>query len=206
MLARVAAHLRDREAPQRRWRNPVTGLLAPAALEDELRARVQRGASFGLCYADIAFFKGYNHRYGYVAGDELLMTTADLLREIAGDLNARAAAGGAIAQAMPGHLGSDDFLLITAPGEESAIAGLLSSRFASFAPSLYRQVDRDRGWIPVIGRDGETRNIPLARLLVATACKTPEDFAGPAPDSLVASLWQELVQHATVQAPPDAAN
>jgi CheY-like chemotaxis protein len=205
VLARVSAHLRDRETPHRRWRNPVTGLAAPAALEDELRSRVRRGMAFGLCYADIAFFKGYNHRYGYVAGDQLLVATAEALREIAGDLNARAESTGAVAQAVAGHLGSDDFLLITAPGEETDAATRLSGRFAVFAPSLYREVDRDRGWIPVVGRDGETRNVPLVRLMVATAQKLAEDFAGPVPDSIVALLWQELIGQTTTQSPPDAA-
>src|SRR5579884_3925028 len=127
VLARVAAHLRHREAPQQQWLNPITLLPAPARLEEELQARVQRGESFGACFADIAHFKSYNDRYGYQAGDALLAVLADLMREIVQDLNARAQTAGTPATSLAGHLGSDDFLLITPPEQVLEASALVAN-------------------------------------------------------------------------------
>ena len=138
VLARVAAHLRHREAPQQQWLNPITLLPAPARLEEELQARVQCGESFGACFADIAHFKSYNDRYGYQAGDALLAVLADLMREIVQDLNTRAHDAGTPATSMAGHLGSDDFLLITPPEQVLEASALVAQRFSEVAPSLHR--------------------------------------------------------------------
>jgi PleD family two-component response regulator len=185
LLARVAAHMRHREAPQRQWRHPVTRLPAPAALEADLRERVRRGESFAACYADILYFKSYNNRYGYLAGDGLLAMTADLLREIAGELNA-----------LAGHLGSDDFILITPAEAGTAVGPLLTERFSTFAPSLYQSMDRDRGWVPGTDHTGVARRFPLVQLALATATYQPADFAldaeGFPASGIVARLWDEL--------------
>ncbi len=185
LLTRVAAHLRHREAPQRQWRHPVTRLPAPAALEADLRARVLRDESFAACYADILYFKSYNNRYGYLAGDALLALTADLLREIAGDLNA-----------LAGHLGSDDFILIASPTLIAAASQQLMQRFSALAPSLYQSVDRDRGWVPGADRMGAAQLFPLVQLALASAIYQPTDFPGVATDSqvpgIVTWIWDEL--------------
>jgi PleD family two-component response regulator len=196
VLARVAAHLRHREAPQQQWLNPITLLPAPARLEDELQARVQRGESFGACFADVAHFKSYNDRYGYQAGDALLAVLADLLREIVQELNAHAHAAGTPPTSMVGHLGSDDFLLITPPEQVLEASALVVQRFGEVAPSLYRSIDRERGWIPGVDRAGMPQNFPLVALTVATLVRHPGDIAGAeqigALPNIAAELWRQL--------------
>lgn len=199
LLARVAAHLRYRETAQRQWLNPITGLPAPAALEEELLARVRRGDSIAAVYADIEHFKSYNDRYGFLAGDALLKVMADILREIAGDLNASASLAGDLPLVLAGHLGSDDFLLVVPPERALAIAATLARRFSDLAPALYRAVDRDRGWVPGLNRAGGEARFPLVTLTLATVVRHPTDLfideAGQPRASLAGiagELWRQL--------------
>ncbi len=214
LLARVAAHMRHREAPQRQWLNPITRLPAPAALEDDLLARLRRNEAFDLCYADIAYFKSYNHRYGYLAGDVLLVTMADLLREVAADIAASsphaslsptrllaerdqpAGQEHGNAAALAGHLGGDDFIIITPLGRALEAGTLLMQRFSVLVPSLYHGMDRERGWVPVMDQRGGAQQFPLVHLALATLSCHPSDFPldaqGYPAANVVAQCWERL--------------
>jgi PleD family two-component response regulator len=196
LLARVAAHLRHRESPQEQWLNPVTRLPAPAALDAELVARARRGESFAACFADIQHFKSYNDRYGYLAGNTFLIAVADLLRGIALDLNAQAREAGQSEASLVGHLGSDDFLLITSPEQALTAASLMVQHFSELAPTLYRELDRERGWVPGVDRSGREQQFPLVTLTVATIVRHPAEIirepeAHPL-SGIASELWRQL--------------
>lgn len=195
LLARIAAHLRTRDNARRQWLNPVTCLPAPAALQEEIVARFRRGESFAACYADIEHFKSYNDRYGYLAGDTLLTALADILRAIVADLNAAAEQEGRLPMALAGHLGSDDFLLIVPPEQAITAPAVLIHHFSELAPSLYRAVDRDRGWIPGLNRQGAEHRFPLVNLTISTVVRHPGDLDLDDQDALASiatDLWQQL--------------
>ncbi len=197
LLARIGAHLRTRDNTRRQWLNPVTQLPAPAALQEEIIERLHRGESFAACYVDIEHFKSYNDRYGYLAGDGLLATLADILRTIVTDLNVNAQLADRPQTALAGHLGSDDFLLVVAPEEVEAAAAVVVHRFSEMAPALYRAIDRDRGWVPGLNRKGGEERFPLVSLTVATIVHHPGDIDLANEDALAhvaTDLWQQLRQ------------
>jgi diguanylate cyclase (GGDEF)-like protein len=192
VLARVAAHMRHRVRASEQWMNPITRLPAPAALDEELLARLRHGDSFAACYADIDHFKSYNDRYGFQAGDALLAMTADLLREIVLELNDQAQTAGREPSALAGHLGSDDFVLITSLEQAISAGVMLAERFSQLAPSLYHNIDRSRGWIPGISREGQQQNFPLVKLTVATVIRHPSDLLTDNEHGAVAGIATEL--------------
>jgi diguanylate cyclase (GGDEF)-like protein len=63
--------------------DPLTGIANrrafDEALEREWRRAVRNGETLSLMMIDIDYFKGYNDRYGHVAGDECLRTVASSL-------------------------------------------------------------------------------------------------------------------------------
>jgi two-component system chemotaxis response regulator CheY len=65
-------------------RDPLTGLGNRLALREDLeqvRARAERyGHRYGVVLVDVDHFKGYNDRYGHLAGDEVLVAVAELMR------------------------------------------------------------------------------------------------------------------------------
>ncbi len=186
LLARVAAYLRHREDPNGQWLSPLTRLPALAALEDDARQRRARGEAFAPLFVDVAHFKGYNNRYGYLAGDALLAVLADLLREVATDLNDGLVAGAP--HALVGHLGSDDFLLLLPPAQVAHATAVLRARFAAIAPSLYQGMDRERGWVPGTTAEGAAAQIPLVQLTL-TLAECPPATVDPTPAHPIADLW-----------------
>ena len=198
LLARVAAHLRHREDPGGQWLNPLTRLPALAALEEDVQARVRRNEDFTPLFIDILYFKSYNHRYGYLAGDALLVVLADLLREVMTDLNDGVATSAP--HALVGHLGSDDFVLLTPPAWVERASATLCARFAALAPSLYQGMDRQRGWVPGAA-EGSADQIPLVQLSLVAHDYHPAELA-PDTTDILAAQWRGL--RATAHLAPES--
>jgi diguanylate cyclase (GGDEF)-like protein len=93
----------------------LTGLPNRAAVLSRLGTALAAGASarVGLCYLDLDGFKTINDRHGHAAGDELLVTVADRLREVT-------RARGALAA----RIGGDEFMVLAeaSPGLTGLIA------------------------------------------------------------------------------------
>jgi two-component system cell cycle response regulator len=84
-LAAQRAHLEELNAELAAMarRDPLTGLRNRLALREDLvqvRARASRhGHRYGLALLDVDHFKGYNDRYGHLAGDDVLVAVARAL-------------------------------------------------------------------------------------------------------------------------------
>jgi diguanylate cyclase (GGDEF)-like protein len=107
--------------------SPLTGLPGNHAIEQEVERRIAAEESFALFHADIDRFKAFNDAWGFAAGDRVIAETASLLQE---------AAQGRFA----GHVGGDDFALVTdaadAPAVAQRLVTLFDERAPGFAPSL----------------------------------------------------------------------
>ncbi|MDQ7772662.1 MAG: response regulator [Elusimicrobiales bacterium] len=134
--------------------NPLTGLPGAPAIEEEASRRISSGVTFAFAYIDIDNFKAYNDRYGYFNGDNVIKTAAALLEEISGG-------------EFIGHVGGDDFVLVTTPGMAVRIAEELTRRFDALAPGFYNLEDRERGSIVTHDRQGKERRFPLVSLSIA---------------------------------------
>jgi diguanylate cyclase (GGDEF)-like protein len=95
--------------------DPLTGLANRAAILGRLAAALEpgRGTRAGLCYLDLDGFKAINDRYGHQAGDELLVTVARRIGEMARRHGA-----------LAGRLGGDEFVVVAevSPGINGMIA------------------------------------------------------------------------------------
>ncbi len=144
VVARIHAVIR--RSGQQRSRNPLTGLPANDQITWELTTRVERGQPTALLYVDLDDFKPYNDHYGFLRGDEVIQLLADLLAEVVTD---EAAPG-----AFVGHVGGDDFVVISAPDEAEDVAAEICRRFDAIVPTLYDPEDAEAGSIEVPDRRG----------------------------------------------------
>ncbi len=159
LLARVAGVLR--RAEYMRSQSPLTGLPGNVRIEDEIQARVDLRQPFAVLYLDLDNFKAYSDRYGFVRGDEALRATGHLIRDAA-----KAVAG---AGTFVGHIGGDDFVVITDPERAEAVAVEVIRRFDDVAPDLYDEDDRRRGGIRGEDRQGNVRTFPLLSISIGIA-------------------------------------
>ncbi len=139
--------------------NPLTGLPGNRAIEQEVQRRSQAQRPFSFLYLDIDNFKAYNDYYGYTRGDQAISFLAHVLSE-------SARASGSV-DAFIGHIGGDDFVVITSPETADDLALRTIASFDRGVAELYDPADRERGYIQVRNRAGLDKMMPLVTLTVA---------------------------------------
>jgi diguanylate cyclase (GGDEF)-like protein len=156
LQARVRAALRrhEREAGA----NPSTRLPGNIAIERALRQRIDQGTPFAVCYADIDNFKAYNDTYSFLKGDAVIQQTARVL------LAAVEARGHR--DDFVGHIGGDDFVVITTPDRVAAICEQAIDSFDRIAPLFYDAATRLRGYIDAHDRQGRPVRYPFVSLSI----------------------------------------
>lgn len=161
-LAREFAHMGEklRELKESSLdANPLTRLPGNLALERELTARIESGEPFSQLYFDLDHFKVYNDRYGYQAGSEIIARVGVLIRETLESL------GGT--DDLLGHVGGDDYVVLTVPERAEAIAQQVIRDFDHMIPSCYSAEDVAAGAFTGVDRYGVERVFPLLTISIA---------------------------------------
>jgi PleD family two-component response regulator len=144
---------------QQRSASPLTGLPGNHSINDEIRRRIAVSESFALLQIDVDHFKAFNDYYGYARGDQAIQLLARILTESTGRL------GGA--DGFVGHIGGDDFVVLTSPECAEALGEDILEWFNNAARDLYDQEDRDRGYVEVLNRRHVVERFPLMSLTIA---------------------------------------
>ena len=139
--------------------NPLTGLPGTRAIEKDLQGRIEKREPFAFLYLDIDNFKPYNDHYGYQKGDEAILFLSDIVTEAVNSL------GGA--NDFVGHIGGDDFVVITSPARAEFIARHIIDEFDKGSLVLLHEDDVRRGFMEVRSRLGEVKRMPLMSLTIA---------------------------------------
>lgn len=139
--------------------NPLTGLPGNVSIEHEVSARIQSEAKFCFMYIDIDNFKSFNDHYGFRKGDEAIKLTASIL--------ASALSLEGEGQGFVGHVGGDDFVLITTLEHMDEVANAIIVEFDAKLPKLYPRDDRERGYIEEPDRRGNVMRFPLMTVTIA---------------------------------------
>ena len=151
LLARIRMVLRrsaiDLEA------NPLTKLPGNVSIINELNRRLESKNLFAVCYIDLDKFKAYNDKYGFEHGDEVIRETARILILATKDLGNP--------DDFIGHVGGDDFVLVTIPNAVDKLCQKIIADFEKTAPSFYNETDRKNGYIIGLDRQGKEQKIPL---------------------------------------------
>ena len=144
---------------QQRSASPLTGLPGNHSINEELKHRISRQLPFAMLQIDIDYFKSFNDHYGYARGDQAIQTLARLILDTAHHHSAGAD--------FVGHIGGDDFVLLTLPERAEAVAEDIIAGFNREAPALYDPADREQGSIEVRNRRQVTEQFPLMSLTIA---------------------------------------
>jgi GGDEF domain-containing protein len=66
-----------------------------------------------------------------------------------------------------GHIGGDDFVILTSPEEAEGLAEDVIENFSKAAAALYDDADRERGYVEVRNRLHQPERFPLMSLTLA---------------------------------------
>jgi len=137
--------------------NELTGLPGSAAVENAIDRRTATPDDpWSIIYVDIENFTVYNEVYSYLEGDEMIKMAAGVIREAVG--------GQGSPTDFVGHMGGDNFVIITLPQHTGPICQTASERFDTLVADYYSPTDRSQGYVVSINHDGNLVQTPLARL------------------------------------------
>jgi diguanylate cyclase (GGDEF)-like protein len=139
--------------------SPLTRLPGNLAIEAELRRRIEVNAPFAVLYLDLDNFKAFNDVYGFTHGDEAIQ----LIAGVAVDVVRRRGT----TQDFVGHIGGDDFIIVTIPERGEEIAREIIDTFDRDIRNLYTQQDLRQGYIETRDRRGTLNRFPIMSLSVA---------------------------------------
>lgn len=162
LLARIRMTLRHTERDLEA--NPLTRLPGNISILSELSRRLESQSLFAVAYLDLDKFKSYNDKYGFEAGDEVIRETARILLKVTlekGNSND-----------FVGHIGGDDFVVITTPEKIDDICQEIIARFDKKSPFFYNGEDRKRGYI--IARDRKNNEEKISLLSISIGVITNE--------------------------------
>lgn len=187
LKARIDSHLR------RQWRelqaSPLTGLPGNRQIQQILATNLKANVPFAVIYADLNNFKAYNDRYGFTAGDEVLNFTANVLTNAVLD-------AGDCQTDFVGHIGGDDFIIVTSPNSCEPICQLAVERFDAEIADFYESDDLARGGIETVDRQGNSIIAPLLSIGLAVIVNEGQRFSHP---GQIAQVAAELKKHVKME-------
>jgi diguanylate cyclase (GGDEF)-like protein len=139
--------------------NPLTSLAGNTAIKSEAEKRLQLGKQFAFLYIDISNFKSFNDKYGFQRGDDVIKYTADcLLSAVKSDFSE---------EDFVGHVGGDDFVIMTIPAKAETLAKKVIDKFDSGIKNFYDEIDKKNGYIISIDRQYNKKSFSIMTVSVA---------------------------------------
>ncbi len=126
--------------------NPLTRLPGNPSIQARIEQEIASGRKFAVLYCDLNNFKSYNDKYGFGAGDKVLLATAKLIVDSAQQ----------DPHSFVGHVGGDDFIVVCALDKAEPIAQQIVAGMNRMGPSFYNDTDRAQGYMVSVNRKGET--------------------------------------------------
>jgi len=139
--------------------NPLTGLRGNAEIQNQITDNIESGEGFAVLYCDLDNFKAYNDVYGFDNGDKVIKKVAEVLNN---DVNFYGNSNDFI-----GHIGGDDFVIITTPDRMDALGNAITHDFDKSILNFYSPEDRENGYITAKNREGELKKFPIVSISVA---------------------------------------
>jgi PleD family two-component response regulator len=136
-----------------------TGLPGSAATESEITRLMNSEEDFAFLSIDVDHFKSFNENFGYERGDEVLAMLARVLTEALEEIETGVR--------FVGHLGGDDFVVLTGSDVARPLAEALTQRFDTESRGFFPPRDVERGYFEMVNRSGRREMVPLLSLTIA---------------------------------------
>jgi PleD family two-component response regulator len=153
------------------WENltsPTTGLPSGKLIEEQLRMLMRR-QNWAVLYIGVNHIAGFNEAYGFVAGDDVFRFAAMVLGDGVDEQGT--------ANDFIGHIGGDDFLIISDEEHVEDIRDYITERFRNEVGTFYSFRDRERGHIQIKDEAGGEKQVPLMTLAVGIVNSKTTQFA-----------------------------
>jgi len=165
--ARVKTHLNLRNAMQELKKlytlaldsNPMTCLPGNTSIANRIENALQEKENVCVIYSDLDYFKAFNDKYGFALGDEVIMFTCQVFKDVVDEFH--------IKDAFIGHVGGDDFVLIVPSNLAKDIADAILRSFDEGIIQFYSTEDAEAKCIHTVNRQGEEQKFPIMSISLA---------------------------------------
>ena len=199
MVALLLGSLRHALHQQRRLASvdPLTRALNRRAFQiaaerERLRA-ARNGSPLSVAYLDLDDFKGFNDRYGFLKGDDVIKFTARTLLQA----NQEVSEG----RDFVGHVGGDDFVVVTVPDRMWPLSERIIDLFDTGIRDFYVPEDLERGCIETKDRQNNPVRYPIMGIAIAPSTRGCTSL-GPGPIKYLAvglSSWKSDIVSSSFQ-------
>jgi PleD family two-component response regulator len=148
--------------------NPTTGLPSGQLIEERLR-QLMRDGDWAIVYVGVTGLDAFTEAYGFVAGEEVLRFAAMILTQTVDRVGTL--------DDFIGHVGSDEFIVVTKKGQARRLAGEVKKRFNANVGTHYDWQAREQGYLVVEDQDGNETRVDLMRLAVGVITADDGPFA-----------------------------
>ena len=137
--------------------SPSTGLASGRLIEQQIRDLMRR-EDWGISYIGIKGLDDFNEAYGFVAGEEVLRFIGMLLGDVIDEMGTP--------DDFIGHIGGDDFLIITRKDLIVSLQTEIVKRFDANVGTHYDFMTRMQGYLVLKDDEGEDVQSPLMTLQI----------------------------------------
>jgi diguanylate cyclase (GGDEF)-like protein len=182
----LLAHMRRQlRRIQQSTLSPLTHLPGGVQLECALAAKIRSLDPWSVLYLDLDNFKAFNDVYGFLAGNDMIMLVGHICQEVVCEYGN--------VDDFVGHIGGDDFVVVTTPEREKRLCRLIIARYKKESLSLYKREDLERGSIHGLDREGRPLHLPFVTLSIGVVS---DHFHCPRAVDEIGSLTAEAKRRA----------
>ncbi|MEW6618852.1 MAG: response regulator [bacterium] len=165
--------------------NPLSKLPGNNSIREEINNCIKSKNLFAIGFLDVDNFKAFNDHYGFAKGDEAIKLTAKVI------INAVQKVG--TEKDFIGHIGGDDFIVISHPDRIEIICQEIIKEFDAAIPDLYSAEDKERGYILGFNRKGEKEEFPIMSISIGVVTNKQRNLTHLAQ---VSTIGAELKEYA----------
>ena len=155
LLARVRTQLRR---VQQNFLSPLIGLPGGYQVELAIKHKLTSPDPWSILYLDLDNFKAFNDVYGFLTGNDLIRLVGRVCQRVVRDHGNP--------DDFVGHIGGDDYVIITTPERAQNMCCLISSAYKQESRDFYHPEDLRRGSISGVDRKGRPYQFPLVALSI----------------------------------------
>jgi len=155
LLAHVRRQLRR---IQQTSLSPLTHLPGGLQLEHAIEYKMKSATPWSVLYVDLDNFKAFNDVYGFLAGNSMILLVGHICQRVVYEYGNT--------DDFVGHVGGDDFVIVTTPDREKVLCKEILARYKEESISLYLKEDVERGSISGVDRKGRPYQFPLVSLSI----------------------------------------
>lgn len=155
LLARVRTQLRR---VQQNFLSPLIGLPGGYQVELAIKRKLSCVDPWSILYLDLDNFKAFNDVYGFLTGNDLIRLVGRICQRVVRDYGNP--------DDFVGHIGGDDYVIVTTPDRAQNLSCLISTAFKIESRALYQPEDLRRGSISGVDRKGRPYQFRLISLSI----------------------------------------